>query len=316
MTPSGVIDPEETNKAKSGLIWSIAALILILFSYVIIKTFISLTFLGNSKSSTLPEENKKIIIYRIDSKNYKYGFRLNGEEKKDQSIYYPVISSETKGLSFEITTNDEVTTSSLGDLKCKFVSAGNSLGDLEDVAGYIEGGVGTNTTTTTTYKVLNKLLPPGKYIISCETNISVNNEIDKKHIAKILKLDVFRNKECKTIPESEASKENKLSKTSDTIKSKLSKFCGNGQNKIKCDATFTDEVKKFQKGLQPFYEKWALTPKGRYFLYDLGIIKKEVNKEAKSIEEIFNECNDIDGIYGKCTEGALRAWCQYSPKKS
>jgi hypothetical protein len=114
MTTSGVIDPEETNKAKSGLIWSIAALILILFSYVIIKTFISLTFLGNNKSSDIIKGNEKIIIYKIDNKSHEYGFKLNKKIIKNQSIYHPVISDKTKDLSFEIITNDKVTTNSLG----------------------------------------------------------------------------------------------------------------------------------------------------------------------------------------------------------
>ena len=162
------------------------------------------------------------------------------------------------------------------------------------------------------YKVLNKLLPPGEYIISCETDISVNKKTDKQHIAKILKLNVFRIKECEEIPESEASKKNELSGTSDKIKSKLNEFCEAEIDKINCDNNQPTPVKRFQEGLQPFYEKWARTPIGRYFLYNLS----KTREKSESISQIFEGCNEIDGVYGKCTEGALRAWCQYSPKKS
>jgi hypothetical protein len=252
------------------------------------------------------------IIYKIDNKIYKYGFKLNKKIIKNQSIYHPVISSETKNLSFDIITNtdNKAIKDSPGKLECEFISAENSLGDLEDMTRHIKGGAG-RTTTTTTYEVLNKSLPPGEYIISCETdiNISEGTETEKeKHIAKVLKLNVFRIKECEKIPKSMTNEKNEYIKGSKAPN--LDGFCGG--DKINCNNNQHGKIKKFQKGLQSFYRKWALTPKGRYFLYDLSMIKEE----KFSISEIFKGCNKIDGVYGKCTEGALRAWCQYSPKKS
>ena len=89
---------------------------------------------------------------------------------------------------------------------------------------------------------------------------------------------------------------------------KLREFCGTGQNKVNCNNNQGNEVKDFQTGLQPFYEKWARTPKGRYFLYNLS----RTRGVKESIGQIFNECNRVDGVYGKCTKGALEAWCQSS----
>lgn len=113
-------DTDTVGKAKSGLIWSLVALLLIIMAYVIVKTVISVSYSGQ-EFDVPPETNQPVQTQSVDHGSDEEEEAAEDQEEKSSEEQLAEIDQQIEDTEKEVATleSEIAALEAKGDAKCK-----------------------------------------------------------------------------------------------------------------------------------------------------------------------------------------------------
>ena len=314
-------DSEALEKSKKGIVWCLTGLVVITFAYVIVKTVVSIAFLG---------QDTEIWI----EMKWAEGTEL-GAASSDKSGYLAIvdlvegsgaISLNPEVLNINIATaNDTPLQCSISDDDFCFDGVPTTTTDLGRLIMATSVTNNRNYTRIEGKTVKIKQCPKvtiDKGILTSEVKVECKQEVNNTTAEGALYFRVNKHSFCSRLPDFN-------SKTYELSESDL-KIIAEVREKLNPQyTTLTNDQKTYQGGRADeilkkvpqvgdgednngnFFYKIVAEVQGilkYYKYYSKNHFTEHMNKFSPGTE-VTEECKQVDGFYGPCTRSALEAWC-------
>ena len=319
-------DSETIEKSKKGIVWCLTGLVVITFAYVIVKTVVSIAFLGQDteiwiemdwESGTVmgaPSSDRKEILAVINLEQDSNGAPT---ETATESLTFNIALANSSPVACEVTNNDNFC---VVDGETNLLTAIQTVSNLGQFI--MANSLGNNTVKKSIKMCKNKTLDSNT--LTGEVKIECSQEVNNTTAEGALYFRVNKHSFCSQLPVARSTGNWKFKEGTEDketidavfrkLESEYEKIKEKTEGKVNRDnysdpkalnlindlkelgSTDDETVGKIQVVLN-YYE-----------YYDYDDFKYYINKFSPELE-VNDNCKQVDGKYGSCTKAALESWC-------
>ena len=325
-------DSEALEKSKKGIVWCLTGLVVITFAYVIVKTVVSIAFLGQDTEIWIDMKWATVTEQESASSD---GEGLLAVVTINQDANNGELSSETEFLTFNVTlANNSPMNCSASDSDTYCIADGSSrllssnLGRLimANSVGNTEGYKRTKSIKICENADKNRIL-------NSEVKIECSQELNGSTAEGALYFRVNKHSFCSQLPAARSAGDWKFEEDSEDKKTIDAVFGKLKEEYKKIEKNYT-EANIDSPEAKSIAERAGGTDLLNKFIAEAGSSQLSTEDRIKIIQavlkyhyyynrysfveyikqfspglEVNDNCKQVDGKYGPCTKAALAAWC-------
>ena len=315
-------DSEALEKSKKGIVWCLTGLVVITFAYVIVKTVVSIAFLGQDTEIWIDMKWATVTEQESASSD---GEGLLAVVTINQDANNGELSSETEFLTFNVTlANNSPMNCSASDSDTYCIADGSSrllssnLGRLimANSVGNTEGYKRTKSIKICENADKNRIL-------NSEVKIECSQELNGSTAEGALYFRVNKHSFCSQLPAARSAGDWKFEEDSEDkktidavfgkleeeykeIKERAERTDKNYEN-YEIEKDLIDDFRELKASADPIVGKIQVVLK--YYKYYTDDRFKQYIEQFSPELEVSDDCKQVDGFYGSCTKAALESWC-------
>ena len=318
-------DSETIEKSKKGIVWCLTGLVVITFAYVIVKTVVSIAFLGQDteiwiemdwESGTVmgaPSSDRKEILAVINLEQDSNGAPT---ETATESLTFNIALANSSPVACEVTNNDNFC---VVDGETNLLTAIQTVSNLGQFI--MANSLGNNTVKKSIKMCKNKTLDSNT--LTGEVKIECSQEVNNTTAEGALYFRVNKHSFCSQLPVARSKgswkfQENTEDKTTidavfgkleeeyKEIKERAEKTEKNYEN-YEIEKALIDDFEELKASADPIVGKIQVVLK--YYKYYTDNRFKQYIEQFSPELEVSDDCKQVDGFYGSCTKAALESWC-------
>ena len=319
-------DSETIEKSKKGIIWCLTGLIVITFAYVIVKTVVSIAFLGQDTEIWLEmnwESGTVMGTPSSDRQDIQALITLNQDSNQSAATLSPASLS----IDIAAANNNPLQCRVLGGDFC--ISNSPSQTANADLGRFIMANAvqqnNENFVTITSNKAEVKQcsnININEQILASEVKVECKQEVNNTTAEGALYFRVNKHSFCSQLPAARSKgswkfQENTEDKT--TIDAVFGKLKGE-YKKITKIISISEKAQKLQGKVKEVEDDTntedpldvnvaKIQAVLKYHEYYDGPSFTEHIKKFSPELTVTDGCKEVDGKYGSCTKAALESWC-------